>query len=52
LSSPTNSWSNAQISRFRVAPAITGHVFDEFGDPVANARVQVMRYQMVQAPGV
>jgi protocatechuate 3,4-dioxygenase beta subunit len=28
--------------------AITGRVFDEFGDPVANARVQVMRYQMVQ----
>lgn len=36
--------------------AITGHVFDEFGDPVAGARVQVLRYQMVQgtrrlAPG-
>ena len=28
--------------------AITGRVFDEFGDPVANARVQVLRYQMVQ----
>jgi hypothetical protein len=28
--------------------AITGHVFDEFGDPVAGARVQVMRYQIVQ----
>ena len=28
--------------------AITGHVFDEFGDAVAGARVQVMRYQMVQ----
>lgn len=28
--------------------AITGHVFDEFGDPVAGARVQVMRYQMTQ----
>jgi hypothetical protein len=27
--------------------AITGHVLDEFGDPVANARVQVLRYQMV-----
>jgi hypothetical protein len=28
--------------------AITGRVFDEYGDPVANARVQVLRYQMVQ----
>lgn len=28
--------------------AITGHVFDEFGDAVAGARVQVMRYQMLQ----
>lgn len=28
--------------------AITGRVFDEFGDPVAGARVQVMRYQLVQ----
>jgi hypothetical protein len=28
--------------------AVTGKVFDEFGDPVANARVQVLRYQMVQ----
>jgi hypothetical protein len=28
--------------------AITGRVFDEFGDAVANARVQVLRYQMVQ----
>ena len=28
--------------------AITGRVFDEFGDPVAGARVQVMRYQIVQ----
>src|SRR5471032_2162690 len=28
--------------------AITGHVVDEFGDPVANARVQVLRYQLVQ----
>jgi len=28
--------------------AITGRVFDEFGEPVANARVQVLRYQMVQ----
>lgn len=28
--------------------AITGHVFDEFGDPIANARVQVLRYQMQQ----
>jgi hypothetical protein len=28
--------------------AITGRVFDEFGDPVAAARVQVLRYQMVQ----
>jgi hypothetical protein len=27
--------------------AITGRIFDEFGDAVANARVQVMRYQMV-----
>lgn len=27
---------------------ITGRVFDEFGDPVAGARVQVMRYQVVQ----
>lgn len=28
--------------------AITGRVFDEFGDPVAGARVQAMRYQVVQ----
>lgn len=28
--------------------AITGRVFDEFGDPVAAARVQVLRYQLVQ----
>ncbi|MBI4886160.1 MAG: carboxypeptidase regulatory-like domain-containing protein [Acidobacteria bacterium] len=28
--------------------AITGRVFDEFGDPVAGARVQAMRYQLVQ----
>jgi protocatechuate 3,4-dioxygenase beta subunit len=28
--------------------AITGRVFDEFGDPVAGARVQVLRYQVVQ----
>ena len=28
--------------------AITGQVFDEFGDPVAGARIQVMRYQVVQ----
>lgn len=28
--------------------AITGRVFDEFGDPVANARVQALRYQMTQ----
>jgi len=28
--------------------AITGRVFDEFGEAVANARVQVLRYQMVQ----
>lgn len=28
--------------------AITGHVLDEFGDPVAAARVQVLRFQMVQ----
>ena len=28
--------------------AVTGKVFDEFGDPVANVRVQVLRYQMVQ----
>jgi hypothetical protein len=28
--------------------AITGRVFDEYGDPVANARVQVLRYQIVQ----
>ena len=28
--------------------AITGRVFDEFGDPVAGARVQAMRYQMFQ----
>ncbi|MBI4266507.1 MAG: carboxypeptidase regulatory-like domain-containing protein [Acidobacteria bacterium] len=27
---------------------ITGRVFDEFGDPVAGARVQVLRYQLVQ----
>ena len=28
--------------------AITGRVLDEFGDPVAGARVQVLRYQIVQ----
>jgi len=28
--------------------AVTGHIFDEYGDPVANARVQVLRYQTVQ----
>lgn len=28
--------------------AITGRVFDEFGDPVAGARVQVLRYQFLQ----
>ncbi len=28
--------------------AVTGRVFDEFGDPIAGARVQVMRLQMVQ----
>ena len=28
--------------------AVTGRVFDEFGDPVAGARVQVLRYQMMQ----
>lgn len=28
--------------------AITGHVFDEFGDAVAGARVQVLRYQLQQ----
>src|SRR5688572_8773223 len=28
--------------------AITGRVFDEFGDPVAGARLQAMRYQLVQ----
>jgi hypothetical protein len=28
--------------------AISGRVFDEFGDPVAGARVQALRYQMIQ----
>ena len=28
--------------------AITGRIFDEYGDAVANARVQVLRYQTVQ----
>jgi hypothetical protein len=28
--------------------AITGRVFDEFGDPVAGARVQALRYQLFQ----
>ena len=28
--------------------AITGRVFDDFGDPVANARVQVLRSQIVE----
>ncbi len=28
--------------------AITGRVVDEFGDPVATARVQALRYQLVQ----
>jgi hypothetical protein len=27
---------------------ITGHIVDEFGDPVADVRVQAMRYQYVQ----
>ena len=30
------------------AAAITGRIFDEFGDPIASARVQVLRYQLVQ----
>ncbi|MEQ1761110.1 MAG: carboxypeptidase-like regulatory domain-containing protein [Vicinamibacterales bacterium] len=28
--------------------AITGHVYDEFGDAVAGARIQVLRFQMQQ----
>jgi hypothetical protein len=28
--------------------AVTGRVLDEFGDPVAGARVQVLRYQIIQ----
>lgn len=28
--------------------AITGRLLDEFGDPVARARVQTLRYQLVQ----
>ena len=28
--------------------AVTGRVYDEYGDPVAGARVQVMRYQMLR----
>jgi hypothetical protein len=28
--------------------AITGRVYDEFGDPVAGARLQVLRYQLQQ----
>src|SRR5688572_4844777 len=28
--------------------AITGRLFDDFGDPVANARVQVLRSQMIE----
>ena len=28
--------------------AIVGRIFDEYGDAVANARVQVLRYQIVQ----
>src|SRR5258705_4861955 len=28
--------------------AVTGRIFDEYGDAVANARVQVLRYQIVQ----
>ena len=28
--------------------AITGRILDEFGDPVAGARVQALRYQLVQ----
>jgi hypothetical protein len=28
--------------------AITGRIVDEFGDPVASARVQALRYQLVQ----
>ena len=30
--------------------AITGRVLDEFGDPVANARVRAMRYQFTEGP--
>jgi hypothetical protein len=28
--------------------AVTGHVYDEFGDPIAGARVQVLRAQLQQ----
>lgn len=45
--SETQVVENADLALPRGA-AITGRVFDEFGDPVAGARVQVMRYQMVQ----
>lgn len=38
---------NADLALPRGA-AITGRVFDEFGDPVAGARVQVLRYQRSQ----
>lgn len=39
--------SNADIALPRGA-AITGRVYDEFGDAVAGARLQVMRYQMIE----
>ena len=45
--SETQVVENADLSLPRGA-AITGRVFDEFGDPVAGARVQVLRYQLVQ----
>jgi hypothetical protein len=37
--------ANLELTR---AGVITGRVFDEFGDPVAGARVQVMRSRMVR----
>jgi hypothetical protein len=39
--------ANANFALAR-GSAITGRLFDDFGDPVANARVQVLRSQMIE----
>jgi hypothetical protein len=47
LTVDTGKQVNADIQLTR-AGAISGRVYDEFGDPVAGARVQVMRTRMVR----